>query len=191
MPFFDAVKTIETPRLRLRPFSPSDAPAMFKNWANDSEVTRYMRWTPHKDEAESRSTIDMFLADCAAGESLLWAIEYKPLSEAIGSIGVLPANLGDRVVEVGYCIGKRWWNQGLLTEALCAVIDYTFTQTQANRLEACHSINNPASGRVMQKCGMVKEGFAKEKYRSLAEGFQDCDCYAIVKSDWILSKRAK
>lgn len=58
---------------------------------------------------------------------------------------------------MGCCIGKRWWNQGLMTEALGAVIDFLFDRVEVPRVEAYHDQNNPASGAVMKKCGMKYE----------------------------------
>ena len=69
-----------------------------------------------------------------------------------------------------------------MTEALCAVIRYAFDSAGVNRLEAFHSVRNPASGAVMRKAGMLLEGRARQKYRSHM-GYEDCDLYGICRDD--------
>ena len=75
-----------------------------------------------------------------------------------------------------------YWNRGYGTEALGAVIDYMFDRVGLNRLEAYHAVGNPASGRIMEKCGMKKDGICREKYRT-ADGLADCAHYAILAKD--------
>ena len=62
------------------------------------------------------------------------------------------------MAEIGYCIGRPWWNRGITSEALSAVINFMFDQVGANRVQAKHDVNNPHSGLVMKKCGMKYEG---------------------------------
>jgi len=69
------------------------------------------------------------------------------------------------------------------SEAVKAVIDYMFQNTDIERIEAYHSVKNPASGKVMAKAGMRHEGFARSKYKN-RDGFQDCDLYGIVRDEW-------
>ena len=101
----------------------------------------------------------------------------------IGSVGVMIIAEYDFKGEIGYCIGRKWWRQGYISKAVKAVINYMYENTDIERIEAYHSIQNPASGKVMEKAGMRKEGFAKHKYKN-REGFQDCDLYGIIRSEW-------
>ena len=86
------------------------------------------------------------------------------------------------MAEIGYCIGRPWWNRGITSEALIAVINFMFDQVGANRVQAKHDVNNPHSGLVMKKCGMKYEG----TLRSAAvnnQGVCDVSIYALLKSD--------
>lgn len=79
-----------------------------------------------------------------------WAIVLKDIKEPIGSISVVKIDEKTEMVEIGYCIGRSWWNQGITSEALRAVMDFMFDQVGANRIQAKHDVNNPHSGRSMK-----------------------------------------
>ena len=111
-----------------------------------------------------------------------WAIVPKDINEPIGSISVVSTNEKTQMAEIGYCIGRPWWNRGITSEALSAVINFMFDQVGANRVQAKHDVNNPHSGLVMKKCGMKYEG----TLRSAAvnnQGVCDVSIYALLKSD--------
>lgn len=173
---------IETERLILRQFTLDDAPAMYRNWAGNPEVTKYLTWPAHGSVEISR----MVLADWGShyGEKnyYQWAIVPKDLGEPIGSIAAV--HLNDRVgkVEVGYCVGPNWWHQGIMTEALNAVIHFLLEEVGTNRVEACHDPNNPHSGDVMRKCGMTYEGTQRQAGIN-NQGLCDLSWYAILASD--------
>jgi len=174
-------RNIETSRLLLRRFSASDAAAMFKNWAHDPEVTRYMRWQPHANVAETTEVLRSWVQGYSSAERYHWGIVLQEKNILIGSIGAVAPHQADESIEVGYCIGRTFWGNAYTAEALKAIIHYLLFDVGFNRVEAYHSVNNPASGRVMQKAGMAFEGRAMQKYRC-SEGFQDSDMYGIVKN---------
>jgi ribosomal-protein-alanine N-acetyltransferase len=84
--------------------------------------------------------------------------------------------------EIGYSFSRSEWNRGFATEALHAVIDSAFSVLPLNRIEAQHDIRNPASGRVMEKCGMKKEGLLRQRIRNKGE-LVDVVLYAVLRSD--------
>lgn len=107
-----------------------------------------------------------------------WAIEVREQMEVIGSIGIEISSLHDNRGEVGYCLTKRAWNQGYGTEALRTVLDFGLDRAGFHRIEASHSVENVASGRVMQKAGMhLEAGPLKDYYRSDRLGYQDVYMY--------------
>ena len=111
-----------------------------------------------------------------------WAIVPKDINEPIGSISVVSTNEKTQMAEIGYCIGRSWWNQGITSEALRAVIDFMFDQVGANRIQAKHDVNNPHSGMVMKKCGMKYEGTMRSAGVN-NQGLCDLRIYALLKSD--------
>ena len=149
---------IETERLILRKIAASDAEDMFNNWASDSEVTKYVTWRPHKTIEDTKGVIDFWLIDIDDADVYRWCIVWKENSQVIGTIDVVNLNEKLETAEIGYCLSRKYWGQGVMTEALKVVIDYLFSKAGLNRIVARHNVNNPASGRVMQKSGMIFEG---------------------------------
>ena len=176
-------RTIETPRLILRRAVREDAQPMFRNWASDPEVTKYLTWPAHGSVAISQMVIDSWLEEYEKDSYYQWMIVPKELGEPIGSISVVRQNEQIEEAEIGYCIGTRWWHQGIVSEALTAVIRYLFEEVGMNRVAARHDPNNPNSGRVMRKCGMIYEGTARSADRN-NQGVCDAAHYAILRSDW-------
>ena len=89
----------------------------------------------------------------------------------------------NRSAELGYSFSREYWNHGYATQSLQAVIDAAFTSLPLNRLEAQHDIRNPASGRVMEKCGLRQEGILRNRIVNKGE-YVDVALYAILRSDW-------
>ena len=144
-------QTIETSRLILRRAIREDAEPMFRNWASDPEVTKYLTWPTYEKVETAYQILDLWTSEYEKPNYYQWMIVLKELGEPIGSISVVRQN--DRVeeAEIGYCIGSRWWHRGIMTEALTAVIEYLFTEVGMNRVAARHDPNNPHSGGVMRK----------------------------------------
>ena len=150
---------IETGRLLLRPVVLEDAPAMHRNWTGDDEVTKYLTWPTHASVEVTEGFVQYLLNSYKDPKNYCWGIVLKNESpEPIGMISVVSMNEEVGSIQVGYCLGRKFWGRGIMTEALGAVIDFAFSTLGAQRVEARHDTNNPASGAVMRKCGMVYEG---------------------------------
>lgn len=175
-------KIIETSRLTLRPFMLEDSDAMYRNWASDEEVAKHLMWPAHGSIEVSCRVLSDWVPHYSEENYYQWAIVLKGFGQPIGSIAAVHVN--DRVgkVEIGYCIGKNWWYQGIMSEALGAVIDFFLDEVGANRVEACHDLCNPNSGRVMTKCGMVYEGTQRQAGIN-NQGLCDLCWYAILAGD--------
>lgn len=151
------MQTIVTERLMLRAWHESDAAMLFR-YASDPDVGPRAGWPPHKTEEESRQVIrNIFSAEG------MWAVVLKETAEVIGCVGYLPAAhsnlaIGDEQCEVGYWIAKPYWNQGLCTEALHAMVHYCIEVKHFAVLYGGYFPSNPASGKVMQKCGFADTG---------------------------------
>jgi len=174
---------IETERLLLRRFTMADTEDMFREWAGDENVTRYLAFEPHKSAGETKTILAQWIVGYEELNNYQYAIEIKNSSELIGSITVRIRNEKSKTADVGYCIGVKYWNNGYTSEALQALIHYMFYDVGVNRIEAYHSVNNPASGKVMQKAGMYREGMCRQKYMSNV-GYQDSDIYGLVREDF-------
>lgn len=155
--------TIETLRLILRRFDEQDAGDMFRNWAGDAEVCRFLSWGPHTSADASLKRIRYWCTRYQWNNSYVWALEAKGKGCVIGSISVEIADDIGEGCEVGYCLSKEYWNRGVMTEALQAVLHFLFYEVGYRRIQAKHDILNVASGRVMQKAGMQYE---KTEYKA-------------------------
>lgn len=172
--------TLNTPRLLLRRVEPVDAEPMFQNWASDARVTEYLTWPPHGSLDVTRSVIESWIQGYDSKDFYQWVIVLKDLGQPIGSISVVHHNDTVRKAEIGYCIGVPWWGQGITAEALQAVIGFLFDQVNMNRVEACHDVKNPNSGKVMKKCGMILEGILRQADVN-RQGICDICVYSILK----------
>ncbi|MDE6031267.1 MAG: GNAT family N-acetyltransferase [Oscillospiraceae bacterium] len=176
-------KRIETERLILRQFTIDDAEAMYKNWASDTEVTKFLMWPAHKDISVSEEVLRDWVSNYAKKEFYQWAIVFKEYSDKpIGSIAIVRADETVGSAHIGYCIGKPWWHKGIMTEALGAVIDFLFDEVGVNRVESRHDPRNPNSGAVMKKCGMKYEGTLRQADWN-NQGICDTDYYSILASE--------
>lgn len=176
-------KRLETQRLILRPFAPQDGPAMYKNWCGDAEVTKFLTWPPHASAEVSSSLAAYWAEETKNPERYQWAIVPRALGEPIGSLAVVRQRDDIAQCELGYCIGKAWWGKGIMTEAVKEVVRYLFEEVGMNRIEAAHDVHNPASGRVMQKAGMVFEGVHRQASKNNT-GICDVAIYAILANEY-------
>lgn len=176
-------KTIETSRLALRAFCESDAPAAFRNWTSDPQVTEFLRWKTHQTPEETAKIVNYWLSSYSSLSFYHWAIVPKIFGEPIGTISGVKINEEVHSVHIGYCIGSKWWHKGFTSEALSAVIRFFFDEVNANRIESQHDPLNPHSGEVMKKCGMQYEGTLRQADWS-NKGIHDASVYAILKEEW-------
>ena len=176
-------QTIETSRLILRRAVREDAEPMFRNWASDPEVTKFLTWPVHSNIAVSEMVIGSWIQEYEKESYYQWMIVLKELDEPIGSISVVRQNDRAEETEIGYCIGRRWWHKGIVSEALSAVIEYLFMEVGVNRVAARHDPNNPHSGGVMRKCGMKYEGTNRACDRN-NQGICDAAQYSILRGEW-------
>lgn len=173
---------LETDRLILRKFKYSDAEHMYKNWGSDPRVNKFLSWPIHKDVNVSQKIINNWLEEYS-DTTYNWAIELKSTNEAIGAISIVELDEASEACEVGYCISSRYWNEGFTSEAFKAVIDYLFKEVHINRIAARHDVDNPASGKVMKKCGLTYEGTLRES-KKIKDKLATFAVYAILKSQW-------
>ena len=177
--------TLHTERLTLRPLTLADA-ADLHRLVNDVEIARNTMMIPHPyPEGLAEEWIGTHQEKFEKNTEIVFGIERREDGAFIGVIGVIPEP--HDMAEFGYWIGQEYWNHGYATEAAAAVIDYTFRTLSVNRVEALHFVRNPASGRVMEKCGMKYEGTLREARKKWDE-YVDVKVYSILRSDW--EKRA-
>ena len=180
--FFYRLPTLETADLMLRKPSMKDAKDIYR-YASDPEVARYVLWEPHRSLAETKSFIRYLRSRIRAGYPSSWVVALRETGMVIGTVGFIWYSDENRSAELGYSYSREYWNHGYATQALQAVIDAVFLSLPVNRLEAQHDVRNPASGRVMEKCGLRKEGILRNRILNKGE-YVDTALYALLRSDW-------
>ena len=173
-------KTIKTERLRLRKAKLADADAIFRQYAQDPEVTRYVSWRAHRNLDETREYMQMCLLAWDVGKAFHWVIESAEDKQVMGMI---IARVNAEKWELGYVLARAYWRQGYMTEALKAIIAWALKQKEIHRVWAVCDVDNQASARVMEKVGMQREGILKRwsLHPNLSAEPRDSFCYAITK----------
>lgn len=175
---------IESDRLILREFCLEDSEAVFRNWKSDDKVTEFLQWPTNKTIEETRETIKTWVDSYAESNFYCWAIVLKDgKDESIGIISVVDQNEEIDMMHIGYCIGSRWWNQGIISEAFSAIIPFLFEQVKANRIESQHDPNNQNSGKVMIKFGLKYEGTLRQADIN-NKGVVDAAMYSLLASEY-------
>ena len=144
------MREFETDRLRLRKFRETDAEAMFRNWASNPNVAKYVKWYAHENIEATKGYLGYILSQHEKPDTYIWGIERKSDGELIGSIDVV--GYIDGFPELGYCSGESFWGNGYMTEACKAVIKELFTDGY-NTIYIKAIKENIGSNRVIEKSG--------------------------------------
>lgn len=179
---FSHLPTLLTPRLVLRPVRMTDAEDMFE-YSRDPEVARHVLWDAHRSIHQTRDYIRYLIRQYRNAAPGTFAIALRDSGKVIGTIGFMWVQTDNRSAEVGYSLGRAYWNQGYMSEALREMVAFGFERLRLNRIEAQHECSNPASGRVMIHAGMQHEGTLRQRIFNKGR-FVDVELYAIVRSDW-------
>lgn len=180
---------LTTERLLLRPFTLADAPAI-QQLAGDRDIASVTLNIPHPyEDGMAETWIGTHRKEFEEGKSATFAItlitpreDETLIRDLIGAVGLTIKREHERA-ELGYWIGKPYWGNGYCTEAARAILGYGFNARGLNRIHATHLTRNPASGRVMEKIGMMYEGCLRQHVRKW-DVFEDLKQYAILKTEY-------
>ena len=186
---FDEMPALETPRLTLRKLEMRDAQDIF-DYGRDPQVARHVLWDAYTSVSETRGYVRYMIRKYRAGEPSSWGIVEKETGRVVGTIGYMWYQKDNNACEVGYSLARRCWNRGYMTEALAAVLQYSFETLSVHRVEAQHEVDNGASGAVMRKCGMRKEGTLRGRLLNKGK-YVDVDLYAILREDYAALTRSR
>lgn len=181
---FLGTQKIETERLILRRMEISDIQKVFDHWLSDERVSDNRASAAHRTVSETKERVTKIISNYTNNEFCWWAIERKVDGELIGEIDLYEFDNATGNCEVSYSIGYEWWNQGYGTEALKAVVEFGFKYMNLHKISAAHNTDNPASGKVMSKVGMVQEGIIRHMIRNAKNQYKDCVIYGILQEDY-------
>lgn len=165
---------LETERLILRSLNLDDAQAVY-SWASDERVTRYMSYPVHTDISQTREWLAYVQTD---EKEYNWGFVLKENGKLIGSGSIGPSNYLKGYWGFGYNLHYDYWNNGYVTEAARAMISYAHNSLGADKICAVHAVDNPASGRVMEKCGLKFDHFGEYEKLDKSQVFK-CKYYIL------------
>lgn len=170
-----------TERLRLRKPLIQDAASLFEAYTQDEEVVRFLTWKPHSSIADTRKFLEWCDAQWLEGEVFPYVVELR--DDSTGPIGMIDLRRAQHSVDFGYVLARAFWRQGIVAEALKALIDWSLAQPDIWRATAFCDAENPASARVMEKAGRRFEGLLRRYFvhPNVAATPRDCTLYAKVK----------
>ena len=151
------IPTLETARLRLRPFTFADEAAVFA-LVSDPEIARFVRFEAHRTPADTRVFLELVAEHYRRGDLFALAIILREDERLIGSCGFVSQSGKRRSAEIGYWLGKSHWGKGYAVEAARALVRHGFEQMGLARIEAKCFLENHAGQRVIEKLGMKLEG---------------------------------
>lgn len=173
---------LETPRLKLRPYSNTDVAELLE-LIGTREVAATTLRIPHPYTEEDAHE---FIAASQNESECRLAISLRSDGQFIGGIGLRIA-LQHKNAELGYWLGVPYWGNGYATEAAREMLRYGFEDLDLHRIFASHFKNNPASGRILKKLGMRYEGCQREHVRKWDQ-FIDSELYGMLRRDWDAAK---
>lgn len=181
--------TLETSRLILRPFRKDDASSV-QLLAGQWEIADTTLNIPHPyEDGMAEQWIETHEPGYKAETLTTFAVVLRESKELIGAVGLV-IDRGLNKADLGYWIGKPYWNLGYATEAARAVVAVGFDELGLNRIHAFHLARNPSSGRVMEKLGMILEGKARQDTMKWGK-YEDLVSYGMLREDWMQIQQSR
>ena len=175
------IPTIETARLRLRPFTLDDEAALFA-LVSDPEIARFVRFDAHRNLTETRAFLELVLERYQEGDPFSWAIILRLDGRLIGSCGFVSLMPERNSGEIGYWLGKPYWGKGYAVEAARALVRFGFEQMELEGVGAKCFVDNRAGQRVIEKLGMKLEG--TDRSEMIKGQYPELSLYGISREDW-------
>jgi ribosomal-protein-alanine N-acetyltransferase len=176
---------IETKRLILRKIELTDAQSVFDHWLSDERVMNNLIRGPHTSVSETIERVKTIVSEYSSPEFCYWGMELKSSGALIGATDFYNFNNISDNCEIGFSLGYNWWNQGYGTESLRALVEFGFKHMNIHKISAAHNTDNPASGKIMEKVGMQKEGLIRHMIRNAKGHYKDCNVYGILQEDYL------
>ncbi len=180
---FEAFPRLETERLVLREMQPEDAFAIFQIFS-DEEVMKYYDMEAFTSIEQAEAMIERQQTRFAQKERFRWGITLKDEDVVIGTGGYVAWDKQQHLGGIGYDLARAYWQQGIMTEAVAAMVRFGFEEMGLNRIEAMVMPDNSASARLLQKLGFQEEGILHE-YGFWKNTFHDLKLFALLKRDFL------
>lgn len=184
---FPFAHKLTSERLLVRPLQSSDAPAMLDIYSGDG-VTDFLLGPPLKDLRQAEEWVGDSLKRRASHEAMKFVIQIID-GPVIGNCGLFDFHWESERAEFGYTLGRPWWGQGYMTEALTVLLDFSFREAGLRRIEADIDPANQASARLLERLGFILEGRLRQRW-CVASRLSDSAMYGLLAQDWYRSRPA-
>lgn len=180
---FTHFPSLTTNRLHLRQIRATDAEALFAI-RSDQEVMEFFGQEPHQSLDETTVLIQRLQARYERHEAIFWVITLKGEDTAIGSCTFFSFNPNFYYAETGYELHRAYWGQGIMAEAMSAILTYGFTELGLHRIEADVAPENMRSKSLLLKLGFTFEGNLRQRYFFRGQ-FEDEHYFGLLKDEWL------
>ena len=177
---FGTFPQLETERLILRELHSGEAESLFAI-LGDKEVTEFYDDEVFRDVSQASEQIEAWAAGVKAGRGVRWGIARRDNDEIIGTSGYYGVHSWHKRAGIGYVLGRSFWRQGIMTEALGAVIEFGFNVIGLNRIEAVVMPKNEASLRLLTGLGFTQEGILREYENWSDKGCVDLMMFSLLR----------
>lgn len=181
---FAAFPTLETERFLLRAVTLDDVADIFRIMS-DPRVTRYFGTPPMTGSEQAQQRVQAIQTAFQEQAGVRWAIAERVSGQLIGSAGFWRLIKPHDRAEVGYELAPEWWGQGVMPEALAAMLDFGFARMGLHSVEAQIHPDNSGSRRVLEKLGFVQEGYFHENFYDPVDAqFTDTAVFSLLSAAW-------
>jgi len=163
VPTFETMPTIAAQRVSLRPLTSNDANDLFRIFG-DAEVMRFWSSPPWQDVADAHALIENVTRGAAENQFYQWGVAHNDEDTVIGTCTLFQLDRRNRRAEIGFILRRDCWGQGFMTEALGALLQFSFETMKLHRLEADVDPRNEACIRLLERVGFQREGLLRERW---------------------------
>jgi ribosomal-protein-alanine N-acetyltransferase len=174
--------TLETERLVLREIVPSDAEDIYSIFS-DEETMQYWSCRPYSSVDQASRLIESIAKQIQESTGIHWAITLRGEGRLIGKCGYNEWRKAHRRGDISYIVAREQWGKGVVSEALCAVLNYGFDHLNLHSIEAGVTPGNDASMRMLKRLGFCLEGHLRESFL-VEDAFVDSLIYSLLRKDW-------
>lgn len=183
---FTYFPSLTTNGLHLRQLQPTDAEALFAI-KSDQKVTEFYGQEPHQSLADTQTLMQRIQTLYEQRKAIFWGLTLKGEDIVIGSCMFSQFDADYQCAETGYELHRAYWRQGIITEAMSALLAYGFTELGLHRIEANVDAGNMPSRNLLLKLGFTHEGILRQRYFFRGH-FDDQHCFGLLKDEWPLAR---
>ncbi|OQY24324.1 MAG: hypothetical protein B6I35_01860 [Anaerolineaceae bacterium 4572_32.2] len=180
---FQVFPHLETERLVLRRLHLSDAKSLFAILA-DEEVTRFYDDEAFTEISQAREQLESWASGFDVRRCVRWGITLREDGNVIGTCGYYGFHGWHTRASIGYELARSHWRQGIMTEALGAVIEFGFREVGLNRIQAVVMPENEGSDKLLEKLGFRREGVLREYENWGEKGYVDVSMFSLLRYEY-------